>query len=356
MRGLVHAPAPVFTVRSASRGVSGVTRCTLTLLAISQLLFALLPRVAAAQTLQSDPAVQRFMAEMQAKHGWSRSRLTEIFGHAEVRQSVLEAISRPAEAKPWYRYRPIFLTPGRVAGGVEFWRSHASTLSRAEREYGVPPEFIVAIIGVETRYGRHRGKTPVLDALVTLGFRYSRRAKFFLSELEQFLLLVHEEHLDPFTLMGSYAGAMGVPQFIPSSYRRYAVDFDADNVRDLIGSDADAIGSVANYLSTHGWRGGEPAAVPVKVSGARFRSMLDKGLEPVFGIAELQNAGVEFIGDSPRPPTAALLELELEDGFEYWVGFQNFYTITRYNHSALYAMAVLQLAQAIHDAYAAGDD
>ncbi len=339
-----------------TRAVRCVTRCALGLLAISALLFARLPGVSAAQTLQSDPAVQRFMAEMQAKHGWSRSRLTEIFSRAEVRQSVLESISRPAEAKPWYRYRPIFLTPGRIAGGAEFWRSHASTLSRAEREFGIAPEFIVAIIGVETRYGHHKGKIPVLDALVTLGFRYSRRAKFFLSELEQFLLLAREEHLDPFTLMGSYAGAMGVPQFIPSSYRRYAVDFDADHVRDLIGSDADAIGSVANYLRVHGWRAGESVAEPVKVSGARFGAMIDKGLEPSLGVSELRSAGVEFIGDSLRPASAALLELELEDGFEYWVGFQNFYTITRYNHSALYAMAVLQLAQAIREAYGGGGD
>ena len=268
---------------------------------------------------------------------------------ARVLNSVLEAISRPAEAKPWHEYRLIFIQPLRIERGVDFLIEHRAALDRAERIYGVAPQIIVSIIGVETLYGEHTGRNRVLDSLATLGFRYPRRSEFFISELEHFLVLAREEGLDPLTVKGSYAGAMGIPQFISSSYRSYAVDFDGDQVRDLLGSVEDAIGSVANYLQRHGWRGGEKIAVPAEVAGDGFREFLDLGLKPETTIAEMQRNGVKTYDSAPESAKGALLEFELRDGVEYWVGLNNFYAITRYNHSPLYAMAVYQLSEAIQE-------
>jgi membrane-bound lytic murein transglycosylase B len=261
-------------------------------------------------------------------------------------------MSRPAEAKPWHEYRSIFLTEPRIAGGAAFWAEHAATLERAESAYGIAAKYIVAIIGVETFYGRHEGKTRVLDSLATLAFRYPRRQEFFARELEQFILLTREEGLDARSLKGSYAGAMGIPQFIASSYRAYAVDFDGDRVRDLIGSPVDAIGSVANYLGEHGWRRHEEVVFPVRVSGAGYRSLLAKGLEPKTTLRAMAEQGVIIDADgADASRLGALVELDLRDGHEYWVGLKNFYAITRYNRSELYAMAVAQLAESIEQRY-----
>lgn len=314
------------------------------------------PFPVAAELLEKDAAVQGFMGDMEARHAFVLDDLKTLFAQARVLPHVLEAISRPAEAKPWYEYRPIFLTPGRISGGVRYWKEHAGPLTRAQRAYGVAPEIIVAIIGVETYYGERAGKTRVLDALVTLAFRYPRRSEFFTRELEHFLLLAREERLDPLAIKGSYAGAMGIPQFISSSYRSYAVDFDGDEVRDLLGSSVDAIGSVANYLKVHGWRAGKPVAIPAQIDGEGYKRILERGLKPHTSVAEMRTSGVRAYGVKDPGAKAALVELQLKEGIEHWVGLQNFYTITRYNHSALYAMAVFQLAEAIREQRLSSDD
>lgn len=317
------------------------------------LLAALAPVAGAHQAEEGfagDSDVQAFITEMVRNHGFERDRLEALLAEARPQPAVLSAISRPAEARPWHEYRPIFLTRARILAGAAFWDSHAAVLQRALQRFGVPPEIVVAIIGVETRYGARTGGIRVLDALATLAFRYPRRSGFFRSELEQYLLLVRQEELDPLALRGSYAGAMGLPQFIASSYRRYAVDFDGDGRRDLLDDPDDAIGSVANYLAEHGWRRGEPIAAPAQVDGAPYRELLGRGLKPQIPIGEMKARGLRIDAALPDSQPGALIELETGDGYEYWVGLENFYAITRYNHSALYAMAVYQLAQAIREA------
>ncbi len=297
------------------------------------------------------PGASAFVREVAQRSGYSPEELEALFARAEVLPSVIEAISRPAEAKPWYEYRRLFLTPERVEGGVAFWRAQAASLERASAQYGVPPEVIVAIIGVETRYGRNTGSFRVLEALATLAFGYPRRAEFFRKELESFLVLAREEGIQPLEPKGSYAGAMGIPQFMPSSYRRYAVDLDADGHRDLWQNPADAIGSVANYLRAHGWDRGAPVAVPATVTAPEALQLLKAGLKPSLTPARLAAEGVRVEGELPPEELAALVQLETQEGYEYWLGLQNFYAITRYNHSALYAMAVHLLSQQIKTAY-----
>ena len=307
-------------------------------------------RLVHAESFRADET-ESFIEQMRVNHDFDPAILRATLAQAEVLQSVLEAISRPAESKPWYLYRQIFIKPLRIERGADFFAEHQATLARAEKEFGVPAEIIVAIIGIETLYGEYRGRYRVLDSLATLGFRYPRRSKFFSSELEHFFLLVREEGLDPLRLNGSYAGAMGIPQFIASSYRSYAVDFDGDNVRDLLGSVEDAIGSVANYLNRHGWRRDGLIAVPVQITGSRPSTLLDSGIKPKFTVREIQGHGVSLYSSVPAAEKGALLEFELRDGDDYWIGFDNFYAITRYNHSALYAMAVFQLSERILKAY-----
>lgn len=311
-------------------------------------LFGLSSAAVALERLIDDSEVQRFVDEMVEQHGFSRAEVTSLLSEAKVLPEVLEAISRPAERKPWHQYRAIFVTPSRIEGGADFWRTHQEDLARAERTFGVSPEVIVAIIGVETRYGRYTGSHRVLDALSTLAFRYPKRGRFFRRELQAFLLLSREEGFDSRSIQGSYAGAIGLPQFIPSSYRAYAVDFDGDEVRDLLHNPTDAIGSVANYLNEHGWEEDAAVAFPAKLRAPEARKLTDGGLEPHLALTEMQARGVAIAGQAaPDRGKGALIELDARDGPEYWVGLQNFYTITRYNHSALYAMAVYQLAQAI---------
>lgn len=294
------------------------------------------------------PEVQAFIDRMAARHGFDPQRLTDLFAQARRQDRVLEAISRPAEAKPWHQYRPIFLTPERIEGGVEYWSRHEALLLRAGEVFGVDPEYLVAIIGVETYYGRHTGGFPVFDTLVTLGFDYPPRADFFRRELEQYLLLSRDESLEPLSLKGSYAGAMGKGQFIASSYRSYAVDFDGDGRRDLWGSAADVIGSVANYFERHGWEPGGVVAVPAVGGGDGLEPLLKAGLKPSLTLDELAARGVRPAAPvPPGDPPVALIKLEGVEGPEYWIGFNNFYVITRYNRSPLYAMAVHQLAQEI---------
>lgn len=297
--------------------------------------------------------VQAFIREMVAQHRFNAVQLRATFSRAQTQPSIIAAMSRPAESKPWHAYRPIFISAKRIQGGVEFWRANAAALARAEQVYGVPPEYVVAIIGVETQYGGNMGKYRVLEALATLAFDYPRRAAYFRKELENFLLLARGEGIDPLAPRGSYAGAMGYGQFMPSSFRSYAVDFDGDGHRDLWRNPRDAIGSVANYFNKHGWRAGQPVASPAAVSGGRYPALISRRVgQPQYSVASLRGQGVtpeERISDGQM---AMLLELQGRDGPEYWLGFHNFYVITRYNTSQLYAMAVYQLSQAIRERYA----
>ncbi|WP_455376482.1 lytic murein transglycosylase B [Kaarinaea lacus] len=291
--------------------------------------------------------VNEFIDRMVKEHNFNRDDLVKTFKKVKTNPKIIEAITRPAEAKPWYQYRPIFLTSDRIRQGVKFWRKHAEHLQRAYEVYGVAPEMIVAIIGVETKYGKYKGKYPVMNALTTLAFDYPKRASFFEKELEEFLLLAREEKVDPMKLKGSYAGAMGKPQFIASSYRHYAVDFNGDGKRDILNSTVDAIGSVANYFAEHNWYKDEPVTELAKVSGDKYKEIVEKGIKPSITLDKVLDAGVSIDAKHSSALETALIELELKDGKEYWVAFNNFYAITRYNHSELYAMAAYQLAQEI---------
>ena len=321
---------------------------------LAALLFCGPSAAAGSPALDPEAEIEPFVARMEANHGVPAHRTRALLTEARVLDLVLEAIQRPAERKPWYEYRKIFITEKRIARGAAYWREHAQALTRATEQFGVPPEIIVAIIGVESFYGVHRGRIRVLDALATLGFRYPRRSKFFLSELEAFVLLSSEERLDPQRVKGSYAGAMGIAQFISSSYRRYSVDFDGDGTRDLMRSPDDAIGSIANYLSMHGWRPGAAIAVRAEVDGDAFRTVVEQGMKPHATLASIRAKGVSFATYAADEEQGALLEFETMNGHEYWVGLTNFYAITRYNHSRLYALAVLQLAQRIREQYGSG--
>ena len=307
--------------------------------------------------LDEVPAVRSFMREVESRHGLDRAWLQGLFREARRRQSILDAFSRPAEAKPWHAYRKIFVTPDRIRGGVEFAREHRAVLDRVTSQFGIPAEIVAAIIGVETFYGRFTGRYRVIDALSTLAFFAPRRASFFRRELEEFLLMLDEEDRASADLMGSYAGAMGVPQFISSSYREYAVDFDGDGRRDLLGSVADAMGSVGSYLHRHGWRDGEPVAFRLAATDPGRADPLAGGLRPERVWRDLEEVGLRAAEAAPKPlpdTPVTLVRLDGVQGTEYWAGLRNFYVITRYNRSALYAMAVHQLAVEIRRGGEAG--
>ncbi len=296
------------------------------------------------------PDLPYFIDEMQEKHGFDKDELSTLFSDVEVKKSILKAISRPAEkSKPWYEYRKIFITNKRIKGGVKFWQQHTEALAKAEQEYGVPAEIIVSILGVETRYGGNVGGYRVVDALSTLAFRYPPRSSFFRSELEHFLLLTREEKMSILEPVGSYAGAMGLGQFMPSSYRAYAVDFDGDGKRDIWTNPTDAIGSIANYMKHHGWVEGESIAHKTGLIGDEPTALIVQGSKPSISRQELEQSGVSLDNIPDQSDLFALISLTQKRGEEYWLVEQNFYTITRYNHSRMYAMAVTQLAEAIHE-------
>lgn len=299
-------------------------------------------------SLAARPEVQAFIQEMAATHGFNAEELTTLFSRIRSRSDIIALITRPAEAKPWHAYRNIFITPKRIQGGVAFWKIHEAALARAEKVYGVPAEIIVAIIGVETAYGEHTGKHGVLEALATLAFDYPRRADFFRKELENYLLLTREEGIDPLSLQGSYAGASGIGQFMPSSYRAYAVDFDGDKQRDLWSNPEDAIGSVANYLKEHRWQRGQPITTQAQIEGELHQRLINETIsEPTRAVANFKQQGIipqQAVDDSLK---AMLLKFQGSQTLEYWLGFENFYVITRYNRSPLYAMAVYQLSEDI---------
>lgn len=294
--------------------------------------------------------VQAYIDELVEQHDFEREELVALIEDAERQQRILELIARPAERTlKWHEYRDIFIEEDRINQGLTFWGENQTALDAAHRQYGVPPEYVVAIIGAETRYGRITGRFRVLDALTTLAFDYPPRSKFFRSELTELLLLAREENINPRSLKGSYAGAMGYGQFIPSSFRAYAVDFDTDGQRDIWENTTDAIGSVANYFSRHGWQSGGDVVLRASVSGEDADPLANKSLSLNHSVGELASLGVR-VGENQTVSAdtkAALFRMETEDGAEYWVGLKNFYVITRYNHSRLYAMAVHQLSQAI---------
>ena len=308
-----------------------------------------------ASTMAKTPDQLRaeFIDEQVSKHGFSRDAVTRTLYQAHMRHDIIEAISRPAEKRlNWSEYRNIFVTPSRIQGGVDFWHRHAATLERAEREYGVPPQIIVAILGVETRYGAHTGGYRVLDALHTLGFHYPRRGEFFRSQLSHFLRFAREENIPATMPTGSYAGAMGVPQFMPDSFRHYAVDFDGDGRRDIWNNTDDVIGSVANYFVRKGnWRAGEDVAFEVSGISDEHQSLIEAGANPSLDRAQLEAAGIDVPNTVAPGRKLSLMEFEKHDGKEYWIGLHNFYSIMRYNPRTKYAMAVYQLSEAIRQAY-----
>ena len=292
------------------------------------------------------PQRQAFLTELHDKYAITPEAAAPLLDQAKYQQSIIDAITRPAEAKPWKDYRPIFLTAERITKGRAFLQNHRAALDEVEARTGVPAAIIVAIVGVETNYGANTGRYKVLDALYTLGFFYEPRASFFRGELAQAFALAKEEDLDLRTITGSYAGAMGWGQFIPSSYRAYAVDGDGNDHRDLWNSLPDVFASVANYFKVHKWQAGEPVAIPA-LRAETAADFVPDSLQANFTLSELAEQGYRPARAIGHAVPATLLRLEGASGTEYWITFNNFYVISRYNRSPLYSMAVFQLAQAI---------
>ncbi len=307
------------------------------------------PVIAGATGFAQREEVRAFIEEMHDRHGFDRVRLVRFFSQVQPQPKAIRAIAPPKEptARSWQRYRTRFVEPVRIEGGLRFWEENRQTLEAVQRAYGVPVEIIVAIIGIETIYGRHIGKFPTLATLATLAFDYPPRSDLFRGELEALLLLARESRRSPLDYTGSYAGALGMPQFLPSSIRYWAVDFDGDGRIDLDTSKADAIASVANFLASHGWETGGPVAAPASVIGQRYGELLDAGILPRLLPAEMAAYGVSSAPDSPQLP-CALIDLPTpEEATEYWLGYRNFYVITRYNRSSFYAMTVYALSGAL---------
>ena len=296
-------------------------------------------------------SVERFIDRMVREEGFDAGYLAGVLSRVERQQWILDFVKRPRRKGPsvptgaWNRYRAKFVTADNIVGGARFWRRYEPVLERAYAQYGVPPEYVVAIIGVETRYGGYVGKHGVMNALATLAFDFPRRSDFFTDELAAFLVMARDEGMDPFEPVGSYAGAMGLGQFMPSSFHRWAVDFDGNGKRDLW-NPVDAIGSVANYFAAHGWRTGRPVTVRATVTGSEARAM-KTGYDTAYSLESLDRRGVRARGSAPAEDEVSLIRLDVGSGYQYWLGLDNFDVITRYNHSSYYAMAVHQLAQAV---------
>jgi membrane-bound lytic murein transglycosylase B len=302
------------------------------------------------------PEVKDFIDHMSESYGFKKRALRKLLKSAESQPAIIDAMSKPAEkAKLWYEYRPIFLNERRIREGTEFWIAHRQALDQASIKSGVAPEYLAAILGVETYYGRLTGNYRVLDALATLSFDYPPREKFFREELEQYLLLTRDMHLDPLTLKGSYAGAMGAPQFMPSNYRRYAVDADSNGHIDLWTDWPDVCSSVGNYLKEHGWNAGEPVLAEATVQPEKAGDLDGRKLALSETIGSLVAKGVSFEAPLPPEAPAILIAADETDGVHWRVGYNNFFVITRYNHSALYAMAVYELAAAVKQRMLAND-
>jgi len=345
----MNFPAPTTSFRAASRPL-------LRLMPALSLLLVSCASVHAGTQAQAGHYAQRgdvkaFVAKAAKETGVSATQIQAWMDGAQYQQSIIDAITRPAEAKPWPDYRAIFIQPKRIAAGVAFWNANEAELNRISQKYGVSPAIIMGILGVETYYGQHTGHYRVLDSLATLGFDYPRRGEFFRKQLIDFIRLAQQDRIDLTEVEGSYAGAVGLPQFIPSSYLAYGVDGDGDGRCDLWHSHADVFASVANYFVKHGWGQGEAVAFPVQVGNAKVADLLNEGrdLKPKTTLDQLRARGVKVPAnvDVPGDFKVMLFTLTGPDHVEYWVGLNNFYVITRYNHSVLYAMAVWQLSQAV---------
>ncbi|MFA7664860.1 MAG: lytic murein transglycosylase B [Burkholderiaceae bacterium] len=328
-------------VQALSRALFGVLACVASLMAPP----------AAANDYPLRPEVRAFMQDLVARHAFDAQALDALFAQVRRSDTAIRLMTpAPTGAKrSWQAYRARFIDANRIETGLRFWHDHAATVARASQHYGVPEEIIIAIIGVETVFGRITGEHRVIDVLSTLSFDYLRRADYFRSELEQFLLLARTEGFDPLEIRGSYAGAIGLPQFMPGSIRRWAVDFDGDGRVDLRHSTADAIGSVANFLAEHGWQPGAPARYAVRIADPRrIGPLIDAGITPSFTPDALRDYGVASLDPVGEDTRLALIDLPNgDDPPDYWLGAQNFFVITRYNRSSFYASAVLDLAEAL---------
>jgi membrane-bound lytic murein transglycosylase B len=322
----------------AALGASAALACSIAIAA---------PTAAPSTPYGKRDEVRVFIGEMVERHGFVEKELKFLFSRARRLPAILKAIEpAPPAERSWEAYRAIFLSERHIGGGLEFWRAHGRALARAAKDYGVPEEVIVSIIGVETFYGRNTGRWRVVDALSTLAFDYPPRAEFFRKELENYLVLARDVGVDVFSVQGSYAGAIGIPQFMPSSYLKYAVDFDGNGVSDLRASPADAIGSVGNFLKEHGWRAGEPVLTAASLQGEAWRAYANGELEPRHALGELQKAGISPQEPAPAEAKAVVIELGTPQRASDWrLGFHNFWVLTRYNRSAFYASAVYDLAQ-----------
>ncbi len=296
------------------------------------------------------PQIRDFIEDMVSRHDFDRRELEAVFAQVKILPDALKLISAPSSAISWRNYRERFVNPQRIVGGVNFWRRHAQALTKASQVYGVPEEIMVAIIGIETSYGTSTGNYRVIDTLTTLAFEFPRRADYFREELTQYFLLAREQNFDVLSMRGSYAGAIGIPQFMPGSYRRYAIDFDGDGKVNLSGNVIDAIGSVGNYLKVFGWQKDQPAVLRAQKTSEDFRGVVEPGIEPLHSIDKLKQTGVTPIGSVDGERLAALIVLDNDGQEELWLGFNNFYVITRYNRSTFYAMSVYTLAEAIRAA------
>lgn len=303
-------------------------------------------QVFGAESMAERPEVKVFIEEMVKKHDFDRDILNTLFSYVYSNNEVIVKLNKPYEAKPWYTYRDFFLTKARIEKGAQYWNEHAKMLETAEKQYGVPAKIIVAIIGVETSYGETKGNYPVLSTLATLSFDNFRRTKFFRDEMTQFLLLTREQHLKPLSIKGSYAGAIGLPQFMPSSYRQYAVDFNQKGYTDLMNNHEDAIASVANYLQKHGWQTGKSVAIKASVLNDQYLSLTHKSLKPKLTQADLTKFGISPSQTLPEEKVS-FIQLQGKDAKEFWLGLQNFYVISTYNKSEQYVMAVNLLADKI---------
>lgn len=334
------------------------TKCS-SLLAITLFLLSTAGLSHAAGEYRGNADMLALVNEVVKEHQLDRRATLALLEGAERKQAILDAIARPAEKTlTWAQYRPRFIDANRIAQAITFRDTYAEALNRAEAIYGVPPEIIVAIIGVETRFGRNKGSWRVVDALSTLAFDYPPRAKFFREQLKEFLRLERSAHISLSNATGSYAGAMGFPQFMPSSYRHFAIDFDNDGIIDLINNPVDAIGSVANYFKAHGWKQGAPVAARAAVTGDQYDDVVNQGLKAKYTVEEIEKAGltllscredaawaIEYCADPTPDEKASAWKLEGPRGAEFWLGLHNFYVITRYNHSEKYSLTVLQLSR-----------
>jgi membrane-bound lytic murein transglycosylase B len=306
-----------------------------------------------AASYQNRKDVKEFVSEMVKKHGFSRRELTRVLGQAQYQPAIVRAMDQPPESAlgSWQAYRALFVRPERIEAGTQFWDRNADALRRAATEFGVPEDVIVGIIGVETTFGKNVGTYRVIDALATLAFDYPKRSAYFRGELEHYLVFSRDQGINPLRVKGSYAGAIGIPQFMPGSYRRFGVDFDGDGQINLATSPADAIGSIGNFLKSHGWVRGEPVALSVEATGEGWRKLAAGGIVPATRFADLSSYGLKTAAELPGDTLCALIELETPgQASDVRITLQNFFVLTRYNRSNFYAAAVLDLAAEIRRA------